>query len=99
MSAPARSGAWGRPEQELGILSSNFCVARDPGASVRIAAHRLRKSPPPTRKDRFNDDSAFAVQRCGEGRAMRGIPRKRREYYADNYMKLMKTEWSHARVH
>src|ERR1019366_7760844 len=38
-------------------------------------------------------------RRCGEGRAMRGIPRKRREYYADNYMKLMKTEWSHARVH
>ena len=30
---------------------------------------------------------------------MRGILRKRREYYADNYMKLMKTEWSHARVH
>ncbi len=30
---------------------------------------------------------------------MRGILRKRREYYADNFMKLMKTEWSHARVH
>jgi len=30
---------------------------------------------------------------------MRGILQKRREYYADNYMKLMKTEWSHARIH
>ena len=40
-----------------------------------------------------------AVQWCDEGRAMRGILQKRREYYANNYMKVMKTEWSHARVH
>jgi len=39
--------------------------------------------------------SAFAVQRCGVGEPP-GVLRKRREYYADNYVKLMKTEWSNA---
>jgi len=41
---------------------------RDPGASARIAAHRLRRRSL-QRKDpfNFNNDSAFAVQRCGEG--------------------------------
>jgi hypothetical protein len=31
------------------------------------------KEVPPTRKDPFNNDTAFAVQRCGEGRAMKQL--------------------------
>ncbi len=33
-----------------------------------------------------------ALERCGEGLIHGGKLRKRREYYADNYMELMRTE-------
>jgi hypothetical protein len=53
---------------------------------------RVRVTTPPT-------TTLFSRRNGGVGVEPRGKLRKRREYYADNYMELVKTEWCNARVY
>jgi hypothetical protein len=43
-------------------------------------------------------DNALAAPRWRES-SEEAACEKRKEYYADNYMELMRTEWNNARVH